>query len=203
MIKYILLLLITPLTILQANEAVKITVNASCYDSRNILRGEFFNTDSRKEKFTIAIRSKKLDLSKDAIHDNTGGYVNIAEEKYALISNRDSYRLYGNVERSRTDNINQFTSHIYNRSQKLITTKELYALKNRKNLKFMQKINLEYKHDKTNVTEVYFDEKVFEQEYQKCEEQIERSRNSFYLQVALLLLLLVGILYFLIRKFKR
>ena len=186
-----------------ANESVKIRVNAFCYDSRNVLSGEFFNTDSKKEKFTISISSKTLDQSKDAMQDNTGGYVNIPEEKFALILNRDSYRLVGSVERSKHDNVNQFISHIYSHSKKLINTKELYTLKNSKNLKLMQKINLVYKSDKTNIVDVYFDEKLFNKEHQKCEEQIEKSVKEFYLQFAVLLFFLLGILYLLMRKFKR
>jgi len=147
---------------LYASEPAKITVNASCYDSRNVLRGKFFNTDSRKEKFTISFSSKTLDQSKDATHTNTDGYVDITEEKYAFILGRDSYRLDGSVVRSRSDNINQFVSDIYSDSENLINTKELYALKNSQNLKLMQKINLVYKSGKTNMVAVYFDKKLNE-----------------------------------------
>ena len=63
MIKYIFLTIIS-YTMLYANEPTKITVNVSCYDSRNVLRGEFFNTDSQKEKFTISFSRKKLDQFK-------------------------------------------------------------------------------------------------------------------------------------------
>ena len=195
--------MIISLTMLCANEPVKITVNAFCYDSRNVLSGEFFSTDSRKEKFTISLSSKTLDQSKDAIQDNTGGYVNIPEEKFALISSRDTYRLYGSVERSKNDNINQFISHVYNNSAKLLNTKELYHLKSSKNLKLIQKINLAYKSNKSNIIDVYFDEKLFYEEHQKCEEQIKESIKEFYLQATLLIFFLLGILYLLIRKFKR
>ena len=188
---------------LYANEPAKITVNAFCYDSRNVLSGEFFNTDSRKEKFTISLSSKTLNQSIDAIQDNTGGYVNIPEEKFALMSDRKTYRLNGSVEHSKNDNMNQFISHIYNNSKKLINTKELYNLKNSKNLKLIQKINLEYKNNKTNIIDVYFDENIFNIEHQKCEEQIKKSIKEFYLQSTLLIFFLLGILYLLIRKFKR
>ena len=189
-------------TMLYANEPVKINVSVLCYDSRNIFSGEFFNTNSRKEKFTISLSSKRLDQSKDAVQDNAGGYVNISEEKYAFMSDKDSYRLYGSVERSKDGNINQFISNVYNHSNKLINTKELYNLRNSKNLKLIQKINLQNRNNKTNSIDVYFDKNIFNKEYQKCEEQINKSIKEFYLQVTLLLLFLLGILYFLIRRFK-
>ena len=91
-----------------ANEPLKINVHAFCSDSRNILNGEFFSTDSRREIFTITISSKRLNLSKDAVQDNTGGYVNIPEDSYYLKSDKDVYRLKGSVERARKENINKF-----------------------------------------------------------------------------------------------
>ena len=187
---------------LQANESIKINVHAICSDSRNIFNGELFSTDSRREKFSITIRSNRLNQSKDALQDNTGGYVNIPEDRYYLKSDKDVYRINGGVERSRKENINKFTSDVYNKSEKVINTKELYNLKNSKNLKFIQKINLEYKNNQTNILNVYFDENSFNKEYQKCEEQVHTSRNKFYLQSIFVLLFLFGVLYFLRRKFK-
>ena len=202
--KYILFLLLVTsnITMLHANESLKINVHAICSDSSSILNGEFFSTASRKEKFTITISSNRLNLSKDAIQDNTGGYVNIPEDSYYLKSDNDVYRIKGAVERSRKENINKFTSDIYNKSRNGINTKELYNLKNSKNLKFIQKINLEYKNNKTNILSVHFDEDSFNTEYQKCEEQVHKSRNEFYLQSTFILLFIFAILYLLRRKFK-
>ena len=75
--KYIvfLLLVISNITTLHANEPLKINVHALCSDSPNILNGEFFSTDSRKEEFSITISSNRLNLSEDALQDNTGGVV--------------------------------------------------------------------------------------------------------------------------------
>ena len=195
--------MLTVLTVLHSNEAVKITVNAFCYDSRNVLSGKFFNNDSKKEKFTITLSSNRLDQSKDALQDNTGGYVNVPEEKYAFIANRDSYRLYGSVERSKNNNINQFFSNVYSSSKKFINTKELYNLSNSKNLKLIQKINLENRNNKVNSIDVYFDKNMLDAEYQKCEEQINKSIEKFYFQLTLLILFLLGLVYFLIRKYKK
>lgn len=202
--KYIISLLLATfnIVILHANESLKINVHASCSDSRNILNGEFSSTDSRREEYSITISSKTLNLSKDAVQDNTGGYVNIPEDRYYLKSDKDVYRIYGGVERSRKENTNKFTSTIYSKSTKTINTKELYNLKNSENLKFIQKINLEYKNNKTNILNVYFDESSFNEEYQKCEEQVHKSRNKFYLQSIFILLFVFGILYLLRRKFK-
>jgi|GEM_PF-569234 len=201
--KYIILILIvtSSIRILQANESIKINVHASCSDSRNILNGEFFSTDSRREIFTITLSSNRLNLSKDALQDNTGGYVNIAEDKYFIKSDNEVYRLNGAVERFKEENTNKFISHIYDNSKKVISTKELYNLINSKNLNFIQKINLEYKNNMTNTLNVYFDENSFDKEYQKCEKQVQKSKNKFYLQSTATLLFFLGILYFLRRKF--
>jgi len=187
---------------IQASESLKIDVHASCSDSRGIFNGELFSSDSRREKFSITISTNSLNLSKDAIQDNTGGYVDIPEDKYFLKSNEDVYRLKGSVERSTKENINSFTSEIYNSSSKVINTEELYTLKNSRNLKFIQKINLPYKNNNTNILNVHFDEKSFSKEYKKCEDQVHKSKNKFYLQATFVLLFAFGLLYLLGRKFK-
>jgi len=202
MLKYILLTIIS-YTMLCADEPVKITVDAICYDARNVSSGVFFPADSRKEKFTISLSSKKLDQSKDAIHSNTDGYVDTTEEKFALLAGRESYRLDGSVIRDRSDNINRFVSDIYSDAENTIDTKTLYRLKESKNLKLIQQINLTYKSDKTNSIDVYFDAESFNEAYQKCEEQVHESVHRFYLQSALLILFLSGVFYFMIRRFKR
>jgi len=202
MIKTICLAIIFQV-MLFANEPVKITVNASCYDIRNLLNGVLFSADPRKEKFTISLSSKKLDQSKDAIHSNTDGYVDTTEEKYALISGRESYRLDGSVVRDRSDNINRFVSDVYSDAENMLDTKTLYRLKERKNLKLIQQINLTYKSDKTNSIDVYFDAESFNAAYHKCEDEVQASVEKFYFQMVLLILFLLAIVYFLARRFKR
>ena len=201
--KYIvlLLLLVSNISLLHAEEPLKINVEALCWDSRDIFNGKFSSTHARRERFTITISSNALYQSKDAVQDNTGGYVNIPEDKYYLKIDKDIYRLKGGVERSKKANINQFISHIYNGSQKVINTEELYTLKKSKNLQFIQKINLEYKsNNTTNILDVYFDEISFTKEYQKCEDQVQQSKEKFYRESLYLLLFVFGILYLLRRK---
>ena len=190
------------ISMIDANESLKIDVHASCSDSRGIFNGELFSSDTRREEFTITISSNKLNLSKDALQDNTGGYVDIPEDKHFIKSEKDVYRLQGVVERFREDNINRFTSNVHNKSTKVINTEELYDLKDNKNLKFIQKINLPYKNNVTNILNVYFNENSFNKEYHKCEEQVQKSKNEFYLQSTFVLLFVFGILYLLGRKFK-
>lgn len=203
--KYILLLLLITanLTMLHANESIAISIEALCSDSKSVSNLEFFNSDSRREKFSITINSNRLNLSTDAIQDNTGGYVNIPEDKYYFKTDKDVYRLSGGVEYSSKDTINQFTSKIHSKSKKMINIKDFYNLTNSKNLKFIQKINLEYRGKKTNIIDVYVDKNIFDKEYQKCEEQINKSTKEFYLQSGLLILFLLGIFYLLIRRFTR
>ena len=188
---------------LHANESVAISINALCSDSRRVSNLEFFNADSRRENFGITISSKRLNLSEDALQDNTGGYVNIPEDKYYFKTDKDVYRLSGSVEYSSKDSINQFSSKIYSKSKKIINTEDFYNLTDSKNLKFIQKINLEYRSNKTNIIDVYVDKNIFDKEHQKCEEQINKSLKAFYLQSALLILFLLGMFYLLIRKFRR
>ena len=201
--KYIvlLLLLVSNISLLYAKEPLKINVEALCSDDRDIFNGKFSSTNSRRERFTITISSNALYQSKHAVQDNTGGYVNIPEDKYYLKIDKDIYRLKGGVKRSKKANINQFISHIYNGSQKVINTEELYTLKKSKNLQFIQKINLEYKsNNTTNILDVYFDEISFTKEYQKCEDQVQQSKEKFYRESLYLLLFVFGILYLLRRK---
>ena len=206
MIKYICLTIIS-YTLLcadaPANTPAKITTDASCYDARSVLSAALFSADPRKEKFTISLSSKKLDQSKDAIHSNTDGYVDTTEEKYALISGRESYRLDGTVIRERSDNRNRFVSDIYSDAENTLDTKTLQRLKNSKELKLIQQINLSYKSDKTNTVDVYFDEESFTAASRKCEAQVQESQKRFYLQLALLILATVLLLYLLRRGFRR
>lgn len=194
--KYILfLLLVLPnLTLLNANESIKIDLKASCSNSKSLLDREF----------SITMSSNKLHLTKDAIQYNIDGYVDIPEDSYHIKSGSDLYRLDGVVENLNKDNINRFTSYIYNDSEKFITVKEFQSLKSRKDLKLIQKINLQ-KSNKTKINslDVYFDENSFNKEYKKCEEQINKSTNNLYIQAILLIFFIFTILFLLKRNFKK
>ena len=186
---------------LNAKETTIINVEAFCSDSSNLFTNIFYTTDAQREMFRIKINSKQLNLSQDAIEENPSGYVSIAEDRHYLKINDDIYNLKGAVERSKKDKINQFTSHIYNKPNRLINTKELYSLNNRENLKYIQKITLKYGSKKTNIIDVSFDENLFNQEYQRCKEQINQSKNTMYLQSSLVILFIFGILYIFRKKF--
>ena len=194
--KYILFLLLVAsnLSLLDANNSFEIKTLATCSDSKNLSDGSF----------SITIYSNILNLSKDAVQDNTGGYVNIPEEKYYLKSGNQIYRIRGGVERSREKGLNQFSSIVSNNSKRLINIQELYHLKNSKDLQLIQKINLEYKSNNTsNILNVHFDEESFNKEYQRCKEQIHTSNNTFYLQSLFILLLISVLLYFLRKYFRQ
>ena len=179
---------------LYANKSIKIDVKAMC-------------SDSKIEEFMIKISSDKLALSKDAVQDNIDGYVDISEDSYYLKNNDDIYNLDGIVENLNRNNINQFSSYIDNASETFINIKELDTLKNTKDLKFIQKINLA-KNNKTNsittnTLDVYFDTNTLNKEYQRCEEQINKSKQNLYFQYALLIFSILLILYLLKRNFKK
>ncbi|MEA3498826.1 MAG: hypothetical protein U9R16_07200 [Campylobacterota bacterium] len=159
--KYILslFLVIFNITILNANEHIKL-----------------FCSDSIEKRLSINLDSDKLNLTQDAVQDNTGGYVDIPEDRYYLKTKDKLYYLNGVVEYNYKNKINQFRSYIDNNSEKFITIKELYSLKNSKGLKLIQKIILDNKNKVkdsqyktiTNIINVYFDEKLFQKEYYKC-----------------------------------
>lgn len=186
---------------LNAKETAMIKVEAFCSDPGNLFTKIFYTTDAKPEMYTIKINSKQLNLSVDAIEDNPSGYVSIAEDRHYLKTNDGIYNLKGVVERSKKDKVNQFTSHIYNKPNKLINTNELYSLNNSKNLKYIQIITLKQGSKKTNIIDVTFDEDSFNQEYKKCQEQINQSKNRIYLQSFVVILFIFGILYILKRKF--
>jgi len=181
-----LLLVILNVTFLGANDSVKIQLSEFCANSKNELK-----------QFKINISSDKLYLTQDAVQDNLGGYVDIPEDSYYLKTENNLYYLKGVVEN------NKFTSYLYNNSKNSITTKEFYSLKNSKDLKFIQKINLEKNNrinssksiTTTNTFNVYFNEDLFNAEYKICEEKVEKSNNNIYFQVILLVLGIFGILY--------
>lgn len=198
--KYILslLLIISHLTLLNAKESIQVDVHTFC-------------SDSKEEAFMLKLSSDRLNLSEDAIQDNTGGYVDIPEDSYYLKTDSNVYYLDGLVEKSYKDNINQFSAKIYKNSKRLLNIKELYSLKSSENLKFIQKIKLENNNKAdsfksnttTNILNVYFDDTQFSQEHPKCKEQINQSSKNLYPQAALLIFFMLGILYLLKRYFKK
>ena len=186
---------------LNAKEPAVINVEAFCSETSNLFINLLYKDDAQREMFTIKINSKQLNLSEDAIQENPSGYVSIAEDRHYLKLNDDVYNLKGAVQRSKKDRINQFTSHIYNKPNKLINTKELYSLNNSKNLKYIQKIILKYGSIKTNIIDVTFDENLLHREYQRCKEQINQSKNTMYLQSSLVIIFIFGLLYIMRKKF--
>ena len=150
--KYILLLILS-ISQLLANDSIPIKVLCS---------------DKQKALY-ITIRSDKLNLTSDAVQDNLGGYVDIPEEKFYLRTKTKVYKLQGIVENENKDAITQFSSTINNHPSNFITLKELSGLKSNKDLKFIQKINLETTNQVVrNILHVHFDKKVFDREFKKC-----------------------------------
>ncbi len=150
-----------------------INLNANEYE-KEILK--IVCSNSIKKEFTIEINSNKLNLSEDAIQDNIGGYVDIPEDKYYLKTKDKLFYLNGIVETNYNNNINKFISIVNNSSNKTISIKELYNLKNNKDLKLIQKIILDNNNKTndfsskttTNILNIYFDEKLFNNEYNRC-----------------------------------
>ncbi len=157
--RYILLLLISTIQILNANEYIQINIQVSC-------------SNSLEKIFTIKLKNSELKLTEDAVQDNLGGYVDIPEDRYYLKTTDKLYYLDGVTELNHDNNTNQFISNIYHNSGKFINIEELYNLKNNKDLKFFQKIILQknnYKNQTTtNIFKVYFDENLFNKEYERC-----------------------------------
>ncbi len=150
--KYILLLILS-ISQLLANDSILIKVICS---------------DKQKALY-ITIRSDKLNLTSDAVQDNLGGYVDIPEEKFYLKTKTKVYYLQGIVENENKDAVAQFASTINNHPSNFITLKELSGLKSNKDLKFIQKINLETTNQVArNFLHVHFDENIFDREFKKC-----------------------------------
>jgi len=187
MIKYILLLVLLNTIILNANENIKIKIQALC---------------SEKEKFSINLSSNRLNLTEDAVQDNTGGYVDIPEENLFLKTADKLYRLNGVVESNYKDNTNQFIAYINQDSTKFITTEELYNLKDTKELKLIQKIVLDNevnsvkRETTTNILQVYFDENSFDKEHQKCKLlDVKNSKKNSYFYYLMLVFFVLLVLY--------
>ncbi|MEA3289565.1 MAG: hypothetical protein U9Q04_05200 [Campylobacterota bacterium] len=161
--KYILLIItvILNITMLNATELEQMKLETICSNSK---------------EFTVKINTNKLNLSEDAVQDNLGGYVDIPEDSYYIKTNNTLYYLDGVVIKRHKENINQFIFHPKEQAGKFLNIQELYSLKNRDDLKFIQKINLK-KDQKAQNTEdttttnsfyVYFDKKRLEEAYKKC-----------------------------------
>ena len=168
-------LVISNITILNAKESKKIGVNIFC-------------VDAKKDIFQIELDSNKLYLTKDAVQDNVGGYVDIPEENFYLKTKNKVFRIKGVVEINFKNNINQFKSKILNNKENFINIEEVYSLKNKKNLKLIQKINLEENNRDINlktktstiILDIKFNEKLFNTEYQKCNKKEEIKEKSFF-----------------------
>jgi len=117
---------------------------------------------------SIIIYHKKLNLSEDAIIDNLGGYVDIPENSFYLKTSDKVYYIQGKV--INLGYTHQFISE-YKSDVKFITLSELYGLKEKKDLKLIQKIHLEKDSNTVkNIFDAYFDTKSFEIGYRRCQE---------------------------------
>jgi lipopolysaccharide export LptBFGC system permease protein LptF len=137
-------------------------------------------SDATKQKLILKIDSDRLNLTEDAIQDNSGGYVDIPEDYYYLKTDDKVYYLAGTTQIDYKNNINRFVAYINNDSDKYIDIKEFYSLKNRKDLKLIQKIvlqnssaenssiTLQSNKPVTNILDIYFDQELFAKEYEKC-----------------------------------
>jgi len=206
--KYILLILFT-LSYIDANDSIKVDIKASCSDTRNIVEFLSFKDSSARKELTIKIPSDKLYLSKDAVLDNVDGYVDIPDDYYYINTKDKTYKVHGIVDNDNSDKINQFISYVSDFT-KFISTDELKDIKSNKDLQFTQKINLEsYNREEkskdiylTNSLDIYFDTDSFDNEYKKCEEQINSSKNKTYTQAIVLLIILLTTLLVLFKRFK-
>lgn len=202
---YILLFLLVAsnVSILNADEPIKLKVEALCSDNRKLLYGDFFRNDSREEVFSLKISSNNLHLTQEAVQSNIDGYVDVPDESYFIKKNDDLYRLDGVVEKLYKDDINQLISYIYNNTDMFISIKEFLTLVGSDNLKLIQESNLKKSGISTSVLDVYFDRNSFNQELKRCEEQINKSRNSLYLNSVLLLFFILITFYLLKKYFKK
>jgi len=107
------------------------------------LQANNISTKCVNDNLQLFITNDKLSLTEDAIVDNTGGYVDIPEEKLYLKSKNKLYKLKGKVVKNK-ENINELQTFI----EKHIL-KELVA---QKSLKIIQKIELE-EHNKNSKKE--------------------------------------------------
>lgn len=155
---FVLFFVISISSILNGAQGVKI--ESLCSDSKELL---------------IKFESNKLDLSEDALIDNTGGYVDIPAAKYYLKTKDRLYYIEGVVKKNKDDK-KEFISNITQNMDNFITLKELYGLKDIKTMRFIQKIDLEKDNmniastniTTTNILDIYLDKTVFENEYKRC-----------------------------------
>ncbi|MEA1914337.1 MAG: hypothetical protein U9N30_03380, partial [Campylobacterota bacterium] len=157
------LLMILNLTLLNAQEPIKVRVTALC-------------SEDKKENFTITINSNTLNLSQEAIIDNTGGYVDIPEDRYFLKTKDKVDHIKGEVVYSILDTSNQFIS--------FITKEDLKNLQINQDIQFIQKIHLEKNNPKkistTNILTVHLDEKSLVEASKKCKNQMKKIEKNSY-----------------------
>ena len=128
---------------------------------------------SNHKYLNLIIYTDKLNLSEDAVIDNLGGYVDVFENSFYIKTAHKVYYIHGHVKN--LGDTYQFISEDKG-DPKFLTVKELYSLKDKKNLKFIQKIRLE-KDNKVvkNIIDIYFDTKNFEIEYQRCHKSLNNT----------------------------
>ena len=162
---FFLLLLISNILTLNAQEPLKAQIKAFC-------------SDAKKDNFLLSINSNRLNLSEDAIQDNLGGYVDIPDDNYYIKTQNTLFHLKGVVEHNTTHSINQFTYYT--------NTKELQTFINTQNLKFIQKINLQNSSKGITtkiILNIYLDKQEFHKEYQKCKEQMKQIKDKSFFQM--------------------
>lgn len=156
-------------------------LNAVVLNSDDVVKtqAELICDNDANKNFIIYIKSNKLDLDDDALQDNLGGYVDIPAADYYIKTKTALYYLEGMVEKEHREDINLFRSTVIkNRSKNRISAEELKSLADSKNIKFIQKIDLEKNNKKSietittkNILNIYFEKVSFNKEYQKCKEQ--------------------------------
>lgn len=141
-----LVFFISLVNILHANEAFQL--DTYCFEKN-------------KSLFLLKVSSNSLHLTEDAVQDNTGGYVDIPEDSYYIKTTDKVYPLKAKVIRLHTKKVNQLNGYI--------DLKTLLTIKHSNNLQLIQKINLEKEMNSVkNIFHVHFNEKLFNDAYNQC-----------------------------------
>ena len=115
----------------------------------------------------LIVPNNNLHLTQEAIVDNTGGYVDIPEERLYLKTDSKVYKLIGNVVQD-TNNTNKL--------QAIIKKEDLKKLQKSQNIVLIQKIDLlennqgfrEKNTTTTTTINIYFDTNLLHKEFKHC-----------------------------------
>lgn len=124
-----------------------------------------------KQQLYLTIKHNNLNLTEEALVDNTGGYVDIPEERHYIKLDQETFKLKGVVLRDNQEHINVFTAPLKNLPAIFITKLTII-----KSAKFIQKIDLEENNmikqsqniTTTNTLTISFDKNISKKEYEKC-----------------------------------